>query len=83
MARVTCKVCQSRYESGSEEKTWRNAAREVYACEVCGNVLAEWIGRGIVPDFTVIWRGPRPSNPAAHPAFRPLRRRSRLFGIRQ
>ncbi len=70
MTSIQCDVCQSRYASGSEERTWRNAARAIYACEVCGNLLANWVGRPVVPSFTLLWRGPRPLCPAAHPAFR-------------
>jgi hypothetical protein len=70
MSSIQCEVCQSRYASGSEARTWRNAALEVFACEVCGNLLADWAGKPAVPRFTLLWRGPRPLCPPAHPAFR-------------
>jgi hypothetical protein len=70
MTSIQCEVCQSRYASGSETRTWRNAAREVFACEVCGNLLADWAGKPVVPRFTLLWRGARPLCPPAHPAFR-------------
>jgi hypothetical protein len=56
MKKVTCKVCSSRYKRSSERRTWRNRDREACKCEVCGTVMENWIGRGVVPVLMLVWR---------------------------